>query len=214
MKESKLTAVMSFVHVTVVLSLLTFGTIFFSLGVLTLPALTAAFNIGREIIFRRFSVYGSLTKQFVTYLKDGMKTMRYFPLQLAALLQFVGIAAAGRTGMDMLVYPMVAFSALLLTLMIYTVGYHVFCAPLPDVIHAAVAMFFKLRYMLAVWVLMILAIALAGVKLMSVMLIAGAVPLLAVEIVVFISLTSYKKVRGELSEDDRSSLSPELIEKL
>ena len=38
MKESKLTAVMSFVHVTVVLSLLTFGTIFFSLGVLTLPA--------------------------------------------------------------------------------------------------------------------------------------------------------------------------------
>ena len=61
---------------------------------------------------------------------------------------------------------------------------------------------------------MILAIALAGVKLMPVMLIAGAVPLLAVEIVVFISLTSYKKVRGELSEDDRSSLSPELIEKL
>lgn len=214
MKESKLTAVMSFVHVTVVLSLLTFGTIFFSLGVLTLPALTAAFTIGREMIFRRFSVYGSLTKQFVTYLKDGMKTMRYFPLQLAALLQFVGIAAAGRTGMDMLVYPMVAFSALLLTLMIYTVGYHVFCTPLPDVIHAAVAMFFKLRYMLAVWVLMILAIALAGVKLMPVMLIAGAVPLLAVEIVVFISLTSYKKVRGELSEDDLSSLSPELIEKL
>ena len=214
MKESKLTAVMSFVHVTVVLSLLTFGTIFFSLGVLTLPALTAAFTIGREMIFRRFSVYGSLTKQFAACLKDGMKTMRYFPLQLAALLQFVGIAAAGRTGMDMLVYPMVAFSALLLTLMIYTVGYHVFCAPLPDVIHAAVAMFFKLRYMLAVWVLMILAIALAGVKLMPVMLIAGAVPLLAVEIVVFISLTSYKKVRGELSEDDRSSLSPELIEKL
>jgi hypothetical protein len=98
--------------------------------------------------------------------------------------------------------------------MIYTAGYHVFCAPLPDVIHAAVAMFFKLRYMLAVWVLMILAIALAGTKLLAVMLIAGAVPLLAVEVVVFISLTSYKKVRGELSEDDLRSLSPEFIERL
>ena len=213
MKESKLTAIMSFIHVTVVLSLLTFGTICLSFGVLMLPALTAAFTIGKEIIFRRFSVYGSLTGQFVSCLKGSMRTMRYFPIQLAALLQFVGIAAAGKTGMDMLVYPMVAFSALLLTLMIYTIGYHVFCKPLPDVIHAAVAMFFKLRYMLAVWVLMILLEALAGIKLLSVMLIAGAVLLLAVEIVVFIALTSYKKARGELSEEDLS-LDQGFIEKL
>ncbi len=213
MKESKLTAVMSFIHVTVVLSLLTFGTICLSLGALTLPALTAAFTIGKEIIFRRFSVYGSLTRQFISCLKGSIRTMRYFPIQLAALLQFVGIAAAGKTGMDMLVYPMVAFSALLLTLMIYTIGYHVFCKPLPDVIHAAVAMFFRLRYMLAVWVLMILLEALAGIKLLSVMLIAGAVLLLAVEIVVFIALTSYKKARGELSDEDLS-LDQGFIEKL
>ena len=213
MKESKLTAIMSFIHVAVVLSLLTFGTIYLSLSILALPALTAAFTIGREIIYRRFSVYGSLAGQFFSYLKDNMRTLRYFPVQLAVLLQFAGIAAAGRTGFDALVYPMTAFSALLLTLMIYTIGYHVFCAPLPDIVHAAVAMFFKLRYMLAVWVLMILAEALAGVKLLSVMLIAGAVPLLAVEIVVFIALTSYKKARSELSEEDLT-LDPAFIEKL
>ena len=214
MKKNGLAAMMGAVHLIAVLSVLTFGTIYLTLGILALPALTSAFEIGREVIYRRFSVYGSLTKSFIGGVRKHMDMMRFFPLQLIVILQAAGIYAANRTGMTVLTYPLTAGAAFVLTLMIYAAGYRVFCPDRADAVTIAVAMFYKPMYMLAVWVLMILAEVLAGVKLMAAMLIIGAIFLLAAEAVVFLGLTSYKKVRGALTEDDKSSLGEQLLERL
>lgn len=59
-----LTAIMSAIHLIVVLSIVCFGTIILSLGILLIPALTSAFIVGKDVIYKRYDVYDGLVKRF------------------------------------------------------------------------------------------------------------------------------------------------------
>lgn len=213
-KKLDLTGILSMIHLVFVLSVVCFGTIYITLGVMALPALTAAFTVGKDVIYGQYDVYDRLIVRFYRELKANLGTMRYFPLQLMILLQTVGIYAAEKTGMAYLTYPLLACIAFIAALLVYIITYHVFYKRYPTVTDALIAMFYKIQYFLLIWVVMILASIFVSPLMLGILLVAGTILLLTVEIVAFLDIVSYKKARSELSEFELSHLNKDILSKL
>ncbi len=209
-----LSAIMSVIHLIAVLSIVCFGTIYLSLSILTIPALTAAFIIGKDVIYRRFDVHDGLVKRFFSELASEIGMMRYFPLQLLIILQLVGMYGAEKTGMTYLSYPMLICISFVLALIVYLITYHVFYAERPSVTDVLIAMLFRLYYFLIVWIVMLLIAVFFGTTLMMILLFAGTILILAVETVAFLGIISFKKLRKELSDEDVERLGEDLLNRL
>lgn len=201
------------VHLTVVLSVVCFGTMILSLGILFLPALTAAFIIGKDVILRRFDVNDSVSRRFFRYAAENLKMMKYFPIQLIAMFQAAGIFACGRTGLNGLGYVLAASMAFFFTVLIYAVTYHVFCKPYPEMAEVLIAMFYKVQNLLAVWMLTLVAALFAGVKLLGGAMIVGAIPLILAEAAAFIGIISFRKAGRKLTEAETADIGSELLER-
>lgn len=209
-----LTAIMSAIHLIVVLSLVCFGTIILSLGILLIPALTSAFIVGKDVIYKRYDVYDGLVKRFFSGLASEMRMMRYFPLQLIIIIQLAGIYAAENVGMSFLMYLMVACISFVLTLIIYVITYHIFYNPKPTIPEVLVAMFYRVHFFLLVWVAMLLITALFGIKLMGVFLLVGTIFVLLVETVAFLGILSFKNLKKELTDEELEYFGEDLLKKI
>ncbi len=209
-----LTGIMAAIHLVVVLSLVCFGTIILSLGILTIPALTSSFIVGKDVIYKRFDVYDGLVKRFFSGLASEIGMMRYFPLQLIIIIQLVGIFAAEKTGMNFLMNLMVACISFVLTLIVYVITYHIFYKPYPTVTDVLIAMFYRVQFFLLVWVAMILITALFGIKLMSALLLIGTIVILLVEIVAFLGVIGFKNLKNELTDEEKKYFGEDLLKKI
>lgn len=209
-----LTAIMSAIHLIVVLSIVCFGTIFLSLGILLIPALTSAFIVGKDVIYKRYDVYDGLVKRFFKGLTSEIGMMRYFPLQLIILIQLAGMYAAEKVGMDFLMYLMIACISFVLTLIVYVIAYHVFYSEKPTVTEVLIAMFYRVHFFLLVWVAMLLVTTLFSVKLMGVFVLVGTTALLLVETVAFLGILGFKNLRKELTAEEKEYFGEEMLKKI
>ena len=209
-----LAAIMSAIHLIVVLSVVCFGTIILSLGILFIPAMTSAFIVGKDVIYKRFDVYDGLVKRFFSGLVSEMRMMRYFPLQLIIFIQLAGIYASEKTGMNFLMYLMLACISFILALIVYVIAYHVFYSPKPAITEVLIAMFYRVHLFLLVWVAMLLITALFSVKLMGVFMFLGTIFVLLIETVAFLGILGYKKLRKELTEEEKEYFGEELLKKI
>ena len=75
-------------------------------------------------------------------------------------------------------------------------------------------MLYRIQYFLIVWILMLLAVLFFGTVMMGVLLIAGKILLLAVEVVTFLGIISFKKLRNELTDEEKEYFNDELLSKL
>lgn len=142
---------MAAIHLIVVLSAVCLGTIYLSLSILTIPALTSAFIIGKDVIYKQFDVHDGLVKRFYTELAAQMGMMRYFPLQLLVLLQTAGMYGAEKTGMTYLSYPMLICISFVCALIVYVIAFHLFYSPKPTVTIVIIAMMYRVQYFLMIW---------------------------------------------------------------
>lgn len=209
-----LTAIMSAIHLIVVLSIVCFGTIFLSLGILLIPALTSAFIVGKDVIYKQFDVYDGLVKRFFKGLASEMRMMRYFPLQLFIIIQLAGMYAAEKVGMELLMYLMIACISFLLALIVYVITYHIFYTPKPTITEVLVAMFYRVHFFLLVWVAMLLITALFGVKLMGVFILVGTIAILLVETVAFLGVIGFKNLKKELTDEEKEFFGEEMLKKI
>lgn len=209
-----LTAIMSAIHLIVVLSIVCFGTIFLSLGILLIPALTSAFIVGEDVIYKRYDVYDGLIKRFFKGLTSEIGMMRYFPLQLIILIQLAGMYAAEKVGMDFLMYLMIACISFVLTLIVYVIAYHVFYSEKPTVTEVLIAMFYRVHFFLLVWVAMLLVTTLFSVKLMGVFVLVGTIALLLVETVAFLGILGFKNLRKELTAEEKEYFGEEMLKRI
>lgn len=209
-----LTAIMSAIHLIVVLSIVCFGTIFLTLGILLIPALTSAFIVGKDVIYKRYDVYDGLIKRFFKGLASEIGMMRYFPLQLIMIIQLAGIYAAEKVGMSFLMYLMVACISFVLTLIVYTITYHISYKPKPTVTEVLVAMFYRVHFFLLVWVAMLLITTLFGVKLMGVFIFVGTIAVLLVETVAFLGILAFKNLKKEVTDEEKEYFGEDLLKKI
>lgn len=213
-KKLDLSSIMAAIHLIAVLSVVCFGTIFLTLSILAIPALTAAFVIGRDVIYKQFDVHDGLVKRFFSELAAQMGMMRYFPLQLLILLQTAGMYGAEKTGLTYLSYPMLICISFLCALIVYVIAFHLFYSPKPTVTAVIIAMMYRVHYFLIVWILTVLAAVFFSLKLMAILLLAGALLILGVEICAFLGIMGYKKLRKELTEEEKDFFGEEMLRKL
>lgn len=209
-----LTAIMSAIHLIVVLSIVCFGTIFLSLGILLIPALTSAFIVGKDVIYKRYDVYDGLIKRFFKGLTSEIGMMRYFPLQLIILIQLAGMYAAEKVGMNFLMYLMIACISFVLTLIVYVIAYHIFYSEKPTVTEVLIAMFYRVHFFLLVWVAMLLVTTLFSVKLMGIFVLVGTIALLLVETVAFLGILGFKNLRKELTAEEKEYFGEEMLKRI
>lgn len=213
-KKLDLSTITAAVHLVAVLSIVCFGTIYLTLSILAIPALTAAFVIGKDVIYKQYDVHDGLVKRFFTELSSQMGMMRYFPLQLLILLQTAGIYGAEKTGLTYLSYPMLVCISFVCALIVYVIAYHIFYSPKPPITAVIIAMMYRVQYFIIVWLLTVLSAVLFSVKLMGILLIAGAVLVLGAEICAFLGIMGYKKLRKELSDEEKEFFGEEMLRKL
>ncbi|MBQ5320010.1 MAG: hypothetical protein J6K17_13020 [Oscillospiraceae bacterium] len=206
-----LTAIMSAIHLIVVLSLVCFGTVILSMGILLIPALTSAFAVGKDVIYKRYDVYDGLIKRFFKGLVSEIGMMRYFPLQLIIIIQLAGMYAAEKVGMNFLMYLMVGCISFILTLIVYIVTYHIFYSSKPTVTDVLIAMFYRVHFFLLVWVAMLLITTLFSVKLMGVFLLIGTIVVLLVETVAFLGILGFKNLKKELTDEEKEYFGEEML---
>lgn len=202
MKNTKLFVVFSAIHLIFFLSILCIGTIYLTLGVLAIPSVTAAFRIGRDLIYREFDIYDGLVERFFRELKKELHMLRYMPLELLLILQLVGNMAAQRTGMMFLQYILVASTAFILTFLVYIIAFHIFLSERPKIFDVLIVMFYKIRYMMIIYFLMVLGICLISIQILFAFLFMGAILFLAVEVVAFLDIMCYKRICGTISENE------------
>ena len=205
---------MAAIHLIVVLSLACFGTMILTLGILAIPAMTSAFIIGKDVIYKRFDVYDGLLRRFFSEMFSEMKMMKYFPMQLLILMQLAGIYAAEKMNMQFLAYLMIACISFVLTLIIYTITYHIFYKPYPTVTEVLIAMFYRVHYFTIVWVAMILLTIMFGVKMLGVMLLVGTAAILLIEVVAFLGIIGFKKLKKELTDEEKEFFGEDMLKKL
>ena len=209
-----LTAIMSAIHLIVVLSIVCFGTIILSLGILLIPALTSAFIVGKDVIYKRYDVYDGLIKRFFKGLVSEIGMMRYFPLQLIIIIQIAGMYAAEKVGMGFLIYLMVACISFVLTLIVYVITYHIFYNPKPEVTEVLIAMFYRVHFFLLVWVAMLLITTLFSVKLMGVFVLVGTIAVLLVETVSFLGILGFKNLKKDLTDEEKEYFGEDMLKRI
>lgn len=185
MIETKWYKALSFLHLIVVLSLVFFGTTLCSGTLLFLPSLCGAFSIGRDLLEGRFNVYDGLVKRFYKELFHYRKIMRYFPAQIILVLQLVGILVFREQLSFFMRSGMLAIGALMLTIMCYICGYAVFLKENIRCEEVVIKMFMQVGILISLFALMILILLFFRLKAVPVLLLAGALPVLAVEACIY-----------------------------
>lgn len=213
-KKLNLSTLLSMVHLVFVLSIFCFAASYLTLSILALPALTSAFRTGRDVLYREYDVYDSVVKTFFRNMKAEMRMMKYFPLQLFIILQAAGMYAVNRVGMQILLVPMLICTAVLLTVIVYIITYHVFVTELPQITEVVIVMFYRIQYLTIIWMLMLLVTMFFGMKLMIFFLFVGALALFAVEAVAFLGIMSFRKLKGDLTEEEKERIGEEILNKL
>ncbi len=201
-RESLLYKILSGIHIVFFSSLLCFGTIFLSGTILLLPALGAAFLIGKEAIYKDLDINNSIVKSYFTYLKSSLSLIKFLPINLMIALNIAGMLLLGKR--ENIIYSVICLmiTAFLLAFLLYTAGYYTFVNPKVNLQEVAIGMFLKPQLFIPVFIIMVLGVAFFSGILLVLLLLSGAFFLFVLEVLIFIGLLSFKKLAGTLDEKE------------
>lgn len=202
MRESVLYKTLSFIHIFFFLSILCFGTIFLTLTILMVPALAAAFMIGKELIYKEYDITDSLIKKYFCYLKQTLPTIKYVGINLVAALNIAGIFVGINMGQTGYAIVCLTITAILYALALYVAGYYTFINHKFTLTEVFICMMYKPGLMFSVVVVMILMVFFFRMLMAEILLVIGAFPMLILEIVIMLHMLYYRHLKGELQEDD------------
>ncbi|MHB8128794.1 MAG: hypothetical protein ACYDEX_07340 [Mobilitalea sp.] len=213
MKETKLYRTLSLVHLIFVTSFFLGITTIASGGILLLPALTAVFYVGRDLLFGRYNVHDGLLKRLISEVRHHMRMLRFLPAEILFVMQCVGIYVASLQKMQLLQILLLAAAAFLLVFLNYVCCFEVFFGGSYTWISVIIAMFYKVSYLFSLWILAILGILFMQPNAIKYLFVAGSAIVLSIEIIIFLALMAYKEVLGISLPDDEEE-KPEWYKKM
>lgn len=195
--------ILSAIHIVFFTSMLCFGLIFVSGSILLLPSLGAAFKIGKDFLYDELDITNSVIASFFRYLRQSLRLLRHFGVNIVLLLNLAGMIGAARLNSLPLSVATLAIFSLLLTLSLFMVGYFVFVEEKFSTEEVMAAMLLKPLQAVTVMAVMVLCSYFFSGVLAAVLFFAGTFFLFVLEVVVFTSMLYYKKLIGKLDEEDR-----------
>lgn len=213
MKESLLYKVMSIVHVILFTSVLCFGITLLSGTLLMIPSITAAFVIGKTLIYNQFDINESIIKNFFKEFKKALSLLRFIPVNLIMLINIVGIIVAAK--LDMMVYSILCLviMSLLLTLVFYIAGFYVFVTHQMTLTEVAFSMFFKPTLLVPLFSAMVIFIFFFEALIAKILLVSGSFFLFIIELIIFLHMLYYKQLSGIKEEGEYAELVKYAVDK-
>ena len=206
MKSTILNKILYAIHITFFSSILCFGIVFLSGGLLMIPAFAAAFMLGRSIIYKEFDITDSVIKKYLIYFKESLHLMKYVLLNVMMLLNMVGVMIGGTYHMEGYTIICLCIVAILLMMVIYLAAYHAFIDKKFTLAEVAICMLYKPAYMMIVFMLMVLGVFFFSIRMAAVLVFAGTVVLFLIELLTFLHMLHYKKLCGKLEGEKYASL--------
>jgi hypothetical protein len=201
-RESLFYKILSAIHYIFFTSLLCFGIIYLSLGLLMLPALGAVFKIGKDFIYKKLDITDSIIRTYFRYFKSSLPLVKFLPLSIIMLVDIAGMLAAAKS--QNMVWGILCLSAVacMLVYALYAAGYHTYVDDAVNPVEVLLAMFLKPYFLMPVFVIMVLCVFFFSLLFVILSLLLGAFFLFAVEVTIFIQMLLFKKASRELEEDE------------
>lgn len=203
MKESRIHKIVSFIHLIFIISLFLGITTVVSGGILFLPALTAVFYLGKELIYKRYNVYDGLIKILFTKVIQHIRILRFLPVEILFIMQCIGFYMASMLQMKTLQIILLSSGAFLFVYLLYICGYEIFIGKDYTWFKVIIAMFYRINYLISLWIFTILVMLFMQLSFIKFFIIAGGLVVLTLEILVFLSLISFKQALGLLEDDEK-----------
>lgn len=191
-RENLLYKIMCGIHIVFFTSILCATVIVCSGTILFLPAIAALFPIGKDVLYKRINISDSIIKMYVRALKSKLRLVRYLPINLLFLLNYLGFSYAARMNLTILAIACIVLMALLLTLTLYIAGYDEFMEEKGDTVTALMAMFSQPQYLVPVYSITILFILFFNGYLALLIALCGSFFLIALEALVFLQFLRFK----------------------
>ena len=157
-KENIFSKVLSGIHlffwISLMFTVVTVGTGF----VFLIPALATLFQIGREFILGEYNVYDSNVKNFFKGVWSKRRLLRFFPIEIMLLFQFIGLSAAVNMGNLKMSIVLIAASSLLLAFLLYVCAYSSFFDEEYHCMQVVFSAVTSIQYFMTVWIICLLAI--------------------------------------------------------
>lgn len=203
MKKIPFYKILSAVHIVFFTSILCFGIIFLTGTLFLIPALGAAFRIGKMVLYDELDITNSIVRMYFRSVKESLHLEKYVPVNLLMLLNMVGMWAAIR--MDAIIYFVICMVilAMLLTLSLYIAGYDTFVGQQFLLEDVGAAMFQKPLSVAAVLIVMILCIYFFSGMLAAILICMGTFFLFVLEVVIFVAMLYHLDWLGKLDEEDK-----------
>ncbi|MDO5573426.1 MAG: hypothetical protein Q4G60_05525 [bacterium] len=201
-RESLFYKILSAIHIVFFTSICCFGVIFLSATLLMLPALCAAFEIGKGVLKKEIDITDSIVRTYFREFKDAIETLRYVPLNLIFLLNVTGMWYGGLNEVLPYYVACMAVSAFLLTFCLYIAGYRSFVSREFKLMDVAFACFLKPMLLIPLFAAMVLLVFFFGVTIAVILFFTGTFFLFAVEVVILIHLLYFEDMLGRLDEDN------------
>ncbi len=204
-RESLFYKILSGIHIVFFTSLLWGLTILLSGSLLMLPAFGAVFQIGKDYIDKKLNINDSIVKTYFIYLREALTLFKFFPVNLVILLNIVGMYAAIQANYTLYSVLCLVIVSFLLVFVLYLVGYYVFINKKVNILETAFYMFLKPQFLIPVFMVIVVFCAFISIAVLAVLFFTGAFFIFALEVVIFIQTLHFKKLTGNLSEEDEYS---------
>lgn len=204
-KEGLFYKILSGIHFIFFTSLLCGSTILLSATLLLLPALGAVFQIGKDFIDKKLNINDSIVKTYFLYLKEALILFKFFPVNLVIFLNVIGMYVAMQSNYTLYSLICLVIVSLLLVFVLYIIGYYVFVNKKVNLLETAFCMFLKPQFLIPVFIVVVVFCAFISITLLGILFFVGTLFLFTLEVVIFIQILHFKKLTGNLSEEDEYS---------
>ncbi|MDE7477456.1 MAG: hypothetical protein K2M91_05830 [Lachnospiraceae bacterium] len=202
-KKSVFYKVLSAVHIVFFTSILCFGIMFLSGLLLMLPALCAAFQIGKAAMYDELDITNSIVLSFFRYFKQALCLERFVPVNFIMLLNLAGMYFAANVKSTWMLLACLVIFSLLLTLCLFIAGYATFVENKFLLEEVAVAMLVKPLSVVTVFILMLLLTYFFSGVIAAILVLMGTFFLFVIELVIFMTMLQYRQLSGKLDEGDK-----------
>lgn len=202
-RENLLYRIMSGIHIVFFTSLLCATIILGSGTILFLPAIAAIFPIGKQVLYKKININDSIVRSYLHQLRGKLSLLRYIPVNLVFLLNYVGFRYATSQEMNLLAILCIASMAFLLVLMLFIAGYDEFMEEKGNIITALMAMFCKPPYLLLIYVAALLLVLYFNFYFLICFCVCGTFFIMALEMLIFMQFLFFKKLFHIEDEDTK-----------
>ena len=201
-KESAFYKILSAIHIVFFTSILCFGMIYLSCGILMLPCFAALFKIGKEYIYKKLDITDSIIKVYFRHLKSSIRLIKYFPINIILMINIAGMLVTAKFNNMLYSILCLSVTAFLLVFILYIAGYYTFVNEQINLIDVMFSIFIRPFLLIPIFIVMVLCIFFFSLAIAIVLLLLGTFFLFALEVMIFMQMLLFKKAFGKLQEDE------------